>query len=58
MAMSDPFKPYVNTINAKDPMVKKVPMDSMDIASNAAGMPKGMMNSEASIQHVGNANSK
>lgn len=57
MAESNPFAPYVNKPNENDPMIKKVPMDQMGIASNSAAMPKGMMMGDKppGIQHVGNS---
>jgi hypothetical protein len=58
MAQGDPFKPYVNTINENDPIMKRVPRNDMDIAANAASMPKGTQSNDAAIQHVSNQNSK
>lgn len=49
---SSPLSPYVNTLNENDPMVKKVPMDKMDIGANSPSMPTGM-SGPGSIEHVG-----
>lgn len=49
-----PLSPYVTQVNDKDPMVRKVPCESMPIAANAASMPKGSESgSPGSIEHVG-----
>lgn len=47
-----PFTPYVKTLNETDPLVKKVPMSTMDIAANPPSMP-GRLSGPGSIQHVG-----
>lgn len=58
MASSDkaapgPFAPYVNTINADDPFMKRVPMKKMDIGANDASMPNGLGDGPGPIVHVG-----
>lgn len=46
--------PYVNTTTADDPMMERVDMNKMDIGANAAGMPKGGVNSGTmTIKHTG-----
>ncbi len=51
--------PYMNTTNADDPIMHRVPMDKTDIGSNAAGLPKGGVNSDVmKIQHVGGSMGK
>jgi hypothetical protein len=50
-------KPYINTIPTKDgqdPMIEHVPFDKMGIGANAAGLPKGSINSSSmGLKHVG-----
>lgn len=53
-----PFTPYVKSITAEDPMMKRVPMQRMDIGANSAGMPSGMMDRPPGIEHVGGNKSK
>lgn len=48
--------PYVNDVPSepgKDPMMKTVPFNSLDIGARASGMPKGMDNGSMSVEHVG-----
>jgi hypothetical protein len=46
--------PYLNDVKANDPIMERVPMDSMDIGANSAGMPKGGINSgNMTIKHIG-----
>ena len=44
--------PYVNSVKADDPIMKRVPMDTLDIGARKSGLPKGP-HSEATISHVG-----
>jgi len=44
--------PYVSDVRADDPIMKRVPMESMDIGARKSGLPKGP-HSEATISHVG-----
>ena len=44
--------PYLNTTDANDPIMKRVPEDSMDIGARRSGMPKSIGNSNL-LQHVG-----
>lgn len=54
MSAPGPFAPYVKSINADDPLMKRVPFTKMDIGANPASMPSGMMgNGPGSIEHVG-----
>ena len=51
--------PYLNSTNADDPVMIRVPMDKSDIGANAAGLPKGGVNSGImSLKHVGGAMGK
>lgn len=48
--------PYINSVNADDPIMIRVPMDKTDIGANMAGQPKGSVNSDNMIlRHVGGA---
>ena len=59
MSAPGPFAPYVKSITADDPLMKRVPFNSMDIGANAASMPSGMMSgSVGSIEHVGKSPTK
>lgn len=53
-----PFQPYVTSCNMNDPLMKRVPFNSMDIGANAASMPSGMMSGVGSIEHVGKSPTK
>jgi hypothetical protein len=44
--------PYVNKTEAADPMMKRVPMDHMDIGARSSGLPKNE-DRLPSIDHVG-----
>ena len=50
-----PFAPYVRSVTADDPIMKRVPQNSMDIGANATSMPQGLMIGERppGIEHVG-----
>ena len=39
--------------NASDPIMERVPMDSMGIGANNAGLPNKIQTGEMSIKHVG-----
>jgi hypothetical protein len=46
--------PYLNDTKADDPIMERVPMDSMNIGANSAGLPKGGVNSGSmTIKHTG-----
>ena len=47
--------PYVNATNEDDPIMKRVPVDTMNIGASRAGLPKGGRTNEVSINHVGDA---
>lgn len=49
--------PYINSTNADDPIMIRVPMDKTDIGSRSSGMPKNI-ESSGSIVHVGNTAGK
>lgn len=53
-----PFKPYVNTINMDDPLMKRVPFNMMDIGANGASMQGVSMRGVPSIDHVGKSPTK
>jgi len=54
MASDNNFpKPYVNSVKAEDPYMKRVPMQRMDIGAIPAGMPKGVRPEGMTIEHVG-----
>lgn len=44
--------PYLNDVRAEDPMMKRVPPDSLDIGARKSGLPRGP-HSEATLTHVG-----
>lgn len=44
--------PYINDVKAEDPIMKRVPQDTLDIGARKSGLPKGP-HSEATISHVG-----
>lgn len=46
--------PYVNTVEADDPMMKRVPTDKMDIGARASGLPKTVSDGPMGIDHVSN----
>jgi len=46
--------PYINDVRKDDPIMKRVPMDTLDIGARKSGMPKSM-DDQAKIQHVGEA---
>jgi hypothetical protein len=45
--------PYLNDVRAEDPIMKRVPMATMDIGARKSGMPSSGPHSEATISHVG-----
>ena len=45
--------PYLNTTNANDPIMHRVPVDEMGIGANSAGMPKNVNSDMMKIDHVG-----
>jgi hypothetical protein len=45
--------PYLNDCKAEDPIMERVPMDSMGIGANNAGLPNKIQTGEMSIKHVG-----
>ena len=46
--------PYLNSTNANDPIMERVPVDKSGIGANAAGLPKGGVNSGSmTLKHVG-----
>jgi hypothetical protein len=46
--------PYLNSTNADDPVMVRVPMDKSGIGANDAGLPKGGVNSDnMTLKHVG-----
>ena len=44
--------PYLNSVKAEDPIMKRVPMDTLDIGARKSGLPNGP-HSTATISHVG-----
>lgn len=44
--------PYINSTNADDPIMKRVPMNHLEIGARPSGMPKSM-DDTAKIVHVG-----
>lgn len=46
--------PYISDVKAEDPIMKRVPMNHLDIGARASGMPKSM-DDAAKIVHVGEA---
>lgn len=51
--------PYLNSTNAEDPMMIRVPMDKSGIGANSAGLPKGGVNAgEMTLKHVGGSMGK
>ena len=48
--------PYLNSTEANDPIMQRVPMDKSGIGANDAGLPKGGVNAEdMKLRHVGGA---
>ncbi len=51
--------PYLNSTNANDPLMERVPVDQMGIGANSAGLPKGGINSgNMTIKHIGGGTGK
>lgn len=46
------INPYVNDTRETDPLIMRVPMDTMDIGARPSGLPKVGKNG-MTIQHVG-----
>lgn len=57
MAAPGPFNPYVKTITADDPIMRRVPFPMMDIGANSASMPT-MGEGPGKIEHVGKSPTK
>ena len=55
-AAPGPFAPYVEQCVENDPLMKRVPMNHMDISANPTSMPNGLMieGRPPGIEHVGN----
>ena len=47
-------RPYMETANIDDPMMKRVNVHRGEIGSRASGMPKDMKDEGMSIEHVSN----
>lgn len=45
--------PYKNDTNADDPIMKRVPMKTLDIGARTSGLPKGIGADSMGIEHVG-----
>jgi hypothetical protein len=45
--------PYINSVKADDPIMKRVPMATLDIGARKSGLPKSPTADEATISHVG-----
>ena len=45
--------PYINDVKAEDPIMKRVPMDTLDIGARKSGLPKGIADTDAKLEHVG-----
>lgn len=46
--------PYLNETKAEDPIMHRVPMDTMDIGARPSGLPKDGVNSDnMQLKHVG-----
>lgn len=51
--------PYMQTTNAEDPIMKRVPMDKTDIGARSSGLPQGGVNSDdMTIKHTGGSMGK
>lgn len=51
--------PYLNTTNADDPIMQRVPMDKTSIGARSTGMPQGGVNSsDMTIKHTGGSMGK
>lgn len=51
--------PYMNSTNADDPIMERVPVDKSGIGANSAGLPKGGVNAGGmTIKHVGGSQGK
>ncbi len=47
-------KPYMDTANIEDPMMKRVDVHKGEIGSRSSGLPKGLMDEGMQIEHVQN----
>lgn len=47
-------KPYMDTANIDDPMMKRVDVHKGEIGSRASGMPKSLLDEGMSLDHVSN----
>ena len=47
-------RPYMNTANIEDSIMKRVDVHRGEIGSRSSGMPKGLMDEGMSIEHVSN----
>ena len=45
--------PYVNETKANDPIMIRVPMETMGIGADAAGLPKKVVSDNMKIKHTG-----
>ena len=49
--------PYQNSVREDDPLMRRVPQDTMDIGARPSGLPKDVKSAGMSIDHVaGGAN--
>lgn len=47
------INPYVDSTPETDPLIMRVPMDTVDIGARRSGLPTASKNGGMSIQHVG-----
>lgn len=47
-------RPYMDTANIEDPIMKRVNVHKGEIGSRSSGMPKGLMDESMSLEHVAN----
>lgn len=45
--------PYLNTTNADDPIMERVPFNKTDIGANSEGKPKSVQDGTMTIKHTG-----
>ena len=50
--------PYLNSVREEDPIMKRVPMDTLDIGARKSGLPKGGISNNVTINHVGESTPK
>ena len=47
-------RPYLETANIEDPIMKRVDVHRGEIGSRSSGMPKGLLDESMGLDHVSN----